>query len=140
MMYAAAYFAAKDEVPLTANAQPLNSPNFPYWVAFDKHTDYGREVISEAAQEIDIYPSRARQLAFYLEGAVCNAITNSPYWQLAKDWQMEKMGYTYSQANIIWDQLKPVMIELTKKKAEELKDRIEKGCSGSDKGDQLELI
>ncbi len=59
MMYAAAYFAAKDEVPLTANAQPLNSPNFPYWIAFDKHTDYGREVISEAAQKIDIYPSRA---------------------------------------------------------------------------------
>jgi len=140
MMYAAAYFAAKDEVPLTTNAQPLNSPNFPYWIAFDKHTDYGREVISEAAQKIDIYPSRARQLAFYLEGAVCNEITNSPYWQLAKDWQMEKMGYTYSQANIIWEQLKPVIIELTKKKVEELKDRIEKGSSGADKGDQLELI
>jgi hypothetical protein len=51
MFYAAAYFAAKDEVPLVADAQPLNSPNFPYWVAFDKHTDYGREVISEAAQK-----------------------------------------------------------------------------------------
>jgi len=140
MFYAAAYFAAKDEVPLTANAQPLNNPNFPYWVAFDKHTDYGREVISEAAQKIDIYPSRARQLAFYFEGAICNDITTSPYWQLAKDWQMEKMGYTYSQANFIWDQLKPVIIELTKKKADELKDRIEKGGGGAEKGDQLELI
>jgi len=60
--------------------------------------------------------------------------------QLAKDWQMEKMGYTYSQANIIWDQLKPVIIELTKKKAVELKDRIEKGGVVGDKGDQLDLI
>ncbi len=59
---------------------------------------------------------------------------------LAKDWQMEKMGYTYSEAHVIWDQLKPVIIELTKKKAEELKDRIEKGSSGAEKGDQLELI
>ena len=50
------------------------------------------------------------------------------------------MGYTYSQANIIWDQLKPVIIELTKKKAEELKDRIEKGGVVGDKGDQLDLI
>ena len=140
MMFAAAYFAAKDEVPLTTQAQPLNNPDFPYWVAFDKHTDYGREVISEAAQKIGIYSSRARQLVFYLEGAVCNDITTSPYWQLAKNWQMEKMGYTYSQANIIWEQLKPVIIELTKKKAEELKDRIEKGSSGAEKGDQLELI
>ena len=54
---------------------------------------------------------------------------------------MEKMGYAYSQANIIWDQLKPVIIELTKKKADELKDRIEKGGVGVDKGDdQLQLI
>jgi hypothetical protein len=140
MMFAAAYFAAKDEVPLTANAKPQQSPEFPYWVAFDKHTDYGREVISEAAQKIDIYPSRARQLAFYLEGAICNDITISPYWQLAKDWRMEKMGYTYSQANIIWEQLKPVIIELTKKKAGELKDRIEKGSVDVGKGDQLKLI
>jgi len=140
MMVAAAYFSAKDLLPLTAQAQPLNSPHFPYWIAFDKHTDYGREVISEAAQKIDIYPSRARQLAFYLEGAVCNEITNSPYWQLAKDWQMEKMGYTYSQAKIIWEQLKPVIIELTKKQADELKDRIENGSVDIGKGDQLELI
>jgi hypothetical protein len=140
MFYAAAYFAAKDEVPLTANAQPQQSPDFPYWIAFDKHTDYGREVISEAAQKIDIYPSRARQLAFYLEGAICNDITTSLYWQLAKDWQMEKMGYTYSQANIIWEQLKPVIIELTKKQAEELKDRIEKSSSGAEEGLQLSLI
>jgi hypothetical protein len=79
-------------------------------------------------------------LAFYLEGAICNDITTSSYWQLAKDWQMEKMGYTYSQANIIWDQLKPVIIELTKKQAEELKDRIEKGGGGAEKGWQLSLI
>jgi hypothetical protein len=139
-MIATAYFAAKDEVPLVADAQPQQSPDFPYWVAFDKHTDYGREVISEAAQKIDIYPSRAKQLAFYLEGAICNDITTSPYWQLAKDWQMEKMGYTYSEAHVIWNELRPVIIELTKMKADELKDRIEKGSSGAEKGDQLELI
>ena len=80
------------------------------------------------------------QLMFYLEGAVCSEITNSPYWQLAKDWQMERMGYTYSQANILWDHLKLVMIELVKDKAKDLKDRIEKSGYTVGKGDQLELI
>ena len=140
MMIAAAYFSAKDLVPLVTQAQPQNSPTFPYWIAFDKHTDIGREKIIEAAQEIDISPHHAMQLSFYLEGAICNAITSSHFWQLAKDWQTERMGYTYSQANIIWEQLKPVIIELTKKKVEELKERIEKGGSSVDKGDQLKLI
>jgi hypothetical protein len=140
MMFAAAYFAAKDEVPLTANAKPQQSPDFPYWVAFDKHTDAGKEIIIEACRRTNVLAYRGMQLAFYLEGAICNDITTSPYWQLAKDWQMEKMGYTYSQAKIIWDQLKPVIIELTKKKAGELKDRIEKGSVDVGKGDQLELI
>ncbi len=121
-------------------AQPQNNPDFPYWIAFDKHTDIGREIITEAALNINVYPSRAMQLAFYFEGALCNEMTESPFWQLAKDWQMERMGFTYSQANIIWDQLKPVIIELTKKKAEQLKDRIEKGVVGVDNGYQLELV
>ena len=108
-----------------ASIQPQNNPDFPYWIAFDKHTDAGREIIIEAAQQINISPHHAMQLSFYLEGAVCNAITNSPFWQLAKDWQMERIGVTYSQANIMWERLKPIIIELTKDKAIELKERIE---------------
>lgn len=140
MMFAAAYFTVKDLVPLVTDAQPLNSSEFPYWIAFDKHTDVGREIIIEAAKQLDIYPSRAMQLAFYLEGAVCNGMTTSPYWQLAKDWQMEKMGYTYSQANVIWDQLKPIIIELTKDKVKDLKERIENCISVAENELQLSLI
>ena len=134
------YLICTFESTETALAQHLNSPNFPYWVAFDKHTDAGKEIIIEACRRTNVLAYRGMQLAFYLEGAICNDITTSPYWQLAKDWQMERMGYTYSQANIIWDQLKPVIIELTKKKADELKDRIEKGGGGAEKGLQLSLI
>ncbi|MCB9247736.1 MAG: hypothetical protein H6613_03960 [Ignavibacteriales bacterium] len=79
------------------------------------------------------------QLAFYLEGAICNDMTTSPYWQLAKDWQMQKMGYTYSQAHIIWEQLKPIIIELTKDKAIELKARIEK-ANDINRSDQQTLF
>lgn len=39
-------------------------------------------------------PHKGMQLAFYLEGAVCNDMTTSPYWQ------MQKMGYTYIQERI----------------------------------------
>lgn len=140
MMIAAAYFSVKDLVPLTVQAQPQNNPDFPYWIAFDKHTDIGREMIIEAALQIDVLPHHAMQLAFYLEGAVCNDIATSPFWQLAKDWQMQKMGYTYSEANIIWERLKPIIIELTKDKVKELKERIEAGCSGAKNELQMSLI
>ncbi|MBL1215791.1 MAG: hypothetical protein HND52_20655 [Ignavibacteriae bacterium] len=140
MMFAAAYFAAKDLVPLTSlTTQQQNPGDFPYWIAFDKHTEIGREIIEAAAKEIDIYLSRAMRIAFYFEGTVCNEMTISPYWQLAKDWQIERMNYTYSKANMIWDQLKPIIIKKAQTEADELKERINNGSTGSDSNDQLGL-
>ena len=50
------------------------------------------------------------------------------------------MNYTPTQANIAWNKLRLVITELSKKKAEELNNRIRKGCLGVVHGEQLELL
>ena len=140
MMFAAAYFAVKDEIPITTHVQPQQSKDFPYWIAYDKHTSEGKEIIIEACQKINIYASRGMQLAFYFEGALCNQLTASPYWHLSKDWQIENMGYTDTQADIIWNKLKPEIIELTKKRVEELRATLDKPIANKVSGDQLSLL
>ncbi|MFZ1290063.1 MAG: hypothetical protein WAR79_08230 [Melioribacteraceae bacterium] len=139
MMFAAAYLRAKKIVPRTTQTQPQNNPNFPYWIAFDKHTEMGKFVISEACKKININPYVGMSLSFYLEGSLCNQMTISPYWQLAREWKMNQLKMTFTEANIIWNQLKPIIIELTKDKAKDLQERIEKGTV-PDHGDQLILI
>jgi hypothetical protein len=44
MMFAAAYLAVKCPLPEIQVIEPNNDPNFPYWIAIDKHTGRGREV------------------------------------------------------------------------------------------------
>jgi len=85
-MYVAAYFAAKDTVLLTVLAQAQKDPDFPYWIALDKHTFTGKDIIIYAGNEIDFSAHRGMLFAFYLEGETCSDMTESPYWQLPKDW------------------------------------------------------
>ena len=139
MIYAAEYFIEQKIVPRTAQTQPQNNPNFPYWIAFDKHTEIGRIIISDACNRINIDTYLGLILAFYLEGSLCNQMTISPYWQLAREYQINKLKITFTQAQIIWEKLKAIIIELTKEKADELKERIEKPKI-SHNGNQLVLI
>ncbi len=140
MIYAVAYFAIKDEVPKTVPAQPQHDPNFPYWVAIDKHTTIGKEAFIDAYKKIDLLAVRGQRIAFYLEGSKCNQIMNSPYWDLSKDWQLNRMGYTITQIHAKWNELKPILIELTKRRADEVKNIIEKPISDTGDSDQLSLL
>ena len=136
MMFAAAYFSIKDEVPQLLTAEANRDKDFPYWIAIDKHTSVGKEVFIKAD---DKYSTRAGRLAFYFEGSLCNKITSSPFWELAKKWEVENMGYTFSQAHSRWNELKPKIVELTKVDAEELK-LVMNGEIEKDSGDQLRLL
>ena len=143
MMYAAAYLAVKGEIPETATSQlsqPLNSPNFPYWIAFDKHTETGRLFITKAAENLQMEYFLTSQLFFFLEGAKCNKVTASPYWDLAVEWKMRKTGYANDQLKIIWNKLRPELMRIIREEAEELKERIEADPKPNNEGDQLGLF
>jgi hypothetical protein len=140
MMYAAAYLTLTEPVPVVQNTQPINDPDFPYWVAIDKHTDRGKEVYMEASKKIGIDYYDAMRIGFYLEGSVCNGIVDSPYWNVLAKWQIEKMGMTYSQAMDYWEKLKPIIIDLTKIDVEKLKMRMQNTTTQPDDKEQLSLF
>ena len=117
-MFAAAYLCAKDLVPETKFTQPTYNQNFPYWVAFDKHTEYGKIFIEKAAKEIGCDYNKAAKLAFYCAGSVTNQLMDSPYWGHIID-----IG---NDERKIWDELKPKLIYFTKDHAKALEERINK--------------
>jgi hypothetical protein len=124
MMYASAYLTVRESVPEIQFTQPINDRNFPYWIAIDKHTDRGRVMLTEAANRVGIDSYNGMILAFYLEGAKCNQISDSPYWDMISNWEFSHRGMTYSQAIDYWELMKPIIIDLTKDDVDKIKTRI----------------
>lgn len=117
-MFAAAYLCGKELVPETKFTQPDNDPNFPYWIAFDKHTELGRMLIEKAAKKIGCNYYEAARLAFYFEGSVTKQLTDSPYWE-----HILTFG---NDASKTWNELKPILIDISKDHAKALEERINK--------------
>jgi len=124
MMYAAAYLATKYPIPETQSMDPDNDSNFPYWIAVDKHTSVGREIYIEACRSIDLPAVRGMHLGFYLEGGVCNQVANSPFWDHMVNWYLNHIHFTMDEAREKWEELKPILIDLTKDSVNEMLDRI----------------
>jgi hypothetical protein len=93
MMLAAAYLALRYPIPETKFTTPNNAPNFPYWIAIDKHTAIGRSILLEACEQINLDYNTGKRLLFYLEGGKVNQINHSPFWDLLVNWQIGQMGY-----------------------------------------------
>lgn len=123
---AAAYLAITDEIPRTEYIETKSIKEFPYWVGIDKHTQEGKQAIREAAKQISFNANKALWLAFYFESAKCNEIKNSPWWDREISWRMKKLELTKKEGENIWEQLKPIVIELLKTESEKLKEKIEK--------------
>lgn len=49
----------------------------------------------------------------------------SPYWERLKLWQLNQLGYTYEQAEEIWETLKPRIINKSRSTVERMIERIE---------------
>lgn len=121
---AAAYLAITSEIPETIYIQPKTDSNFPLWIAIDKHTQQGKAAIREAAKQNNFNANKALWLAFYFESAKCNEIQFSPWWEREIKWRMKKLELEYEEAKQIWEQLKPVVIELLKDETEKLKEKL----------------
>lgn len=126
MMLAATYLSLKYPIPDTEELEPDNGPDFPYWTAIDKHTSIGKELYGEACKKINLMPYSGLQIAFYLEGSVCNQIANSPFWDLVQEWQLKHRGYTLAEAEKIWEQLKQQFISMRRVEVEvkDMKNKI----------------
>lgn len=121
---AAAYLAITENVPDTKFVQPKSDPNFPLWIAIDKHTQHGKTAIRQAAKQLDFNANKALWLDFYFESAKCNEIEDSPWWEREKKWRMKKLDMTHEEGEQMWGKLKPIVIELLKKETEKLREKI----------------
>jgi hypothetical protein len=125
VMYASAYLALNGNIPQVNPAQQTQPVEFPYWVAFDKHTDVGKAAIAKAAEGVGLDMFRGFRLAFYLEGSTCNQISDSPYWAELARWEIYRMdGMKVTQALDYWEKMKPIIIDETKADVEKLIERI----------------
>jgi len=138
IMLAAAYLSVTYPIPDTEDIEPNNDSDFPYWIAIDKHTSIGAERIIEASESMDLEPSCGMHLGFFLEGAICNQIKDSQFFELAKKWQMNHMGYTLEKAEEKWGHLKLLLIANTKIEVRELQERLD--SVEKEKDDELTLF
>jgi len=123
MIYAAAYFTLDGNVPVVKTIGPATT-QFPYWIGIDRHTEVGKKILAKAAEAAGVAYYNGLRLSFYLEGAVCNQISDSPYWNILSKWQIERMGMTEEQALEYWEKMKPIILGETKNEVDKLLVRI----------------
>ena len=119
-MLAAGYLAISAEIPSTTFSKP-STQEFPLWIAIDKHTPVGHSAICTAARRIGFDEEKAQWLVFYMEGAKCNQIVDSPWWEREVDWRLRQLELTTSEAEKLWLELRPVLIDELKYFTEELR-------------------
>jgi hypothetical protein len=134
MMYAAAYLSIYEKVPPVEIIQPINNPNFPYWVAFDKHTDYGKMILQQIADKLGMDYHTVKRMTFYFAGVECNEIKNSPYFEVLVESRHRQMKTIEADYQEKWKEVEAMIIELTKDVAEKLKIRISNLPQKSDNG------
>lgn len=138
IMLSAAYLSVTYPIPDVEIIEPNNSSNFQYWVALDKHTGEGEEIIGQACEKINIRPFSGYFLAFYFAGALCNKIQELPFFPLSKRYNLDRLGFTTcDQAKEKWRELRPLIIEMTKREVDWMLERINKV---KDDSDELELF
>jgi len=123
---AAALLGVRGGLPQSSEEVALSSPAepFPCWIAIDKHTARGKSVIYEIAREKGLNPSIVAWLSFYLESAVCDRSTFSPWWEKEKTWRIHKLGLDMPAAKAMWDELRPVIANRLSQDATQLADAI----------------
>ena len=133
VMFAAAYLASTGNVPQVETSLLEEEHDFPYWVAIDKHTDLGKQIFHEISETVGIDSFVAMKIAFYVGGSACNQMSDSPYWDELVRWEMNNLHETTSaQALAYWDQMRPLIIERTRRDVSALVNRISNPTVESD--------
>lgn len=117
LMYASVCLTIDGIVPQIKNALSIE---LPYWVAFDKHTEIGRQIISEASRNVGLDPYIGMQLMFLMEGSKCNWVDSSPYWEYFVNWKLGKLGAKIDKC----EKLVKEVIEISASRTIDLYDRI----------------
>lgn len=120
---ATAYLAITHEMP-DLSATSSFKADFPFWVALDKHTPQGKAALRKLAKKTGIPWRQLNWISFYCEsGRVDNAYP-SRWWDRAAEWHLNKVGLSFEAATSIWNQVKPVFVELLRDESQLLQEHI----------------
>lgn len=126
---AGAFLATTAGVPETRKASNAEGA-FPYWVALDKHTPQGKEVLHEIARAHSISYRHLIWSGFYFESAKVNALAESPWWSAEKAWRLTRAGLAPDAAEQLWERVRAVIAERLQPEAEELRKVVENHSAG----------
>lgn len=131
-IYAAAYLATQAPLPALRPVLPDLAP-FPWWVAADKHTAIGVEVLSKVARELGQTYQEVASTLFFIEGSVVNHLEPSPWWAAAVRHRFLCQGIREERAIRIVEFYKKKIVEI-------IGDCVEKELAGETQSRQLNLF
>jgi hypothetical protein len=139
---AAAYLAVSVGVPEVQDARRGRPTEFPLWIGIDKHTAQGKIAIKQAAKSVGIPPNQALWLAFYLESAQCNELSDSRWWQKEISWRYGKLHLTATEAERRWATIRPFVQALLDTETTKLRESLNSLAAvlKHDNATQLQLI
>jgi hypothetical protein len=131
-IYAAAYLATQAPLPVLRPLAP-STEVFPWWVAADKHTALGAEVLALVAQEMGQAYRAMVSMLFHLEGASVNHLEPSPWWAAARQYSFLCCGIGEDRAIEIMKQARWEIIRI-------MGDRVEQELHSRSKEGQIQMF
>ena len=110
ILQAGAYLALRAPIPQIRPSESREK-SFPYWVALDVHTTAGRRVLKDIARDLHIHLPQLEWVSFYFEGAVTADALPSYWWDRYCRWRFKKVGLVPEEAHLLWDPVRPQVIE-----------------------------
>lgn len=123
-MQAAAYLAVTYGVPSSQLAPP-QTVEVPFWAAIDKHTARGKEVLRIVAKQTRLPWRQVFWSSFYFESAVVNDDESGIWWRREVDWRLARVGLSLEQAKMLWETLRPRVMELLADEGALLRQHVE---------------
>jgi hypothetical protein len=113
---------------------------FPYWVALDKHTAEGKEVLREVAKEIKASYRELIWASFYCESAHVNKPLSSPWFNAERLWRFRRTGLSLESAEELWSRARPLVRERLETEALALKNLVESSLPHESMPQQSSLL
>lgn len=123
VLQAAAYLAVTSHPP-ACQELGLSDENFPYWVAFDRHTTEGKLVLRDVARDLHIPLPQLEWTCFYFEGARTNGEMPSKWWDRHCQWRFKKAGLPAEEAHLLWNPAKSQVIESLSRESRRLQNEL----------------
>ncbi len=141
-MQAAALLAVTNGIPIVTNSYKFEQREieFPFWIAIDKHTREGKEIIKLAAEKTGQNARIISWLFFYFASSVENEMAPSYWWKRENEWRLHKLGFSLSEAENAWRKIYPIIQDLLREKEENLKIHILSGHEIDQTPKQLSLF